>query len=63
MTTRVTIDPANHRIETSLREGVPDDSIVTTVTLEPGSAVHEVWLYGNRVLTVREVPANVEQTQ
>ncbi|MEJ0017559.1 MAG: hypothetical protein WDN25_13530 [Acetobacteraceae bacterium] len=57
MTTKVTVDPAGHRIEVKLTEGQLDDGTTTTERLEPGSPAREFWLYGSRVLTLREVPA------
>lgn len=54
MTTKVTIDPAGHEIEISISEGPADDNVVSKETLAIGSVPREFWLYGTRVITVRE---------
>lgn len=57
MTTKVTIDPANHQIEVKITEGAPDDNTTTTETIALNSPPREYWLYGTRVMTIREVGA------
>ena len=40
----------------SSAEGPPDDQEVTTTKLAPGDPPKDYWVYGNRILTVRETP-------
>lgn len=61
MTTRVTVDPANHATTVKVSEGPADDQTVTTETLNPGDAPREYWLYGTRVITVCETPEGPAQ--
>ena len=53
MTTKVTVEPANHAIEIERVEG--PHLTVTTDILQPGSAPREFWIHGNVVLSIREV--------
>ena len=52
MTTRVTIEPANHTIEVLLTE----DDKTTTQILSPNEAPRDFWIYDGLLLAVREVP-------
>ena len=52
MTTKVTVDPASHRIEVTTMEG---DTPIVRETLEIGSSPREFWLYRPRVMILREI--------
>lgn len=52
MTTRVTIEPAGHKIEVLIAEG---DTPMQREVLEIGSEKREFWLYKPRVMTIREI--------
>ncbi len=52
MTSKVTIDPQGHSVEVTTTEAEK-----TTVNmLHPGDRPMDVFLYSDRVLTIREVP-------
>ncbi len=52
MTTRVTIDPANHDIEVIITE---NGEVATRDLLAPGEPPRAYHIYGDRALVVREV--------
>jgi hypothetical protein len=51
MTTKITINPANHRIEVAIY----GTASVTKEVLEPGSAPCEFWIYQGRSIAVTEL--------
>lgn len=58
MTTRVTIEPAGHRIEVTMKEGPEDNPVVMTDILEPGTPTKDYWLFTGRSITsIQEIPA------
>jgi hypothetical protein len=57
MTTTITIHPAGHRVEVITTDQYADrDAVVSTVTLEPGSAAHSAYITDTRSIEVREIP-------
>jgi hypothetical protein len=58
MTTKVTIDPANHRIEVVTVETTASDSTDQTIILEPNSPPFDLWIHSTKsVRSIREVAA------
>jgi hypothetical protein len=56
MTTKVTIDPAGHKVSVTITcVGDPTES----VELEPGTPPREFWLHGKRILTAHESDATL----
>jgi hypothetical protein len=55
MTTKVTVSPAGHTIEVVVQGDGPPE----TTTLDISSPPRDFWIYGARVLTVREVTGPV----
>ena len=56
MTTQVTIDPAGHMIRIDVRDGEGNNHPV--VVLNPGTPPYVTYIYGTRVMTIREIPAD-----
>jgi len=52
MTTKVTVDPANHDVEVIVAEA----GMVHMVKLKPGDSPFSDYVYGNKTITIREKP-------
>lgn len=54
MTTSVTVYLANHDVTVQMTEGPHDDQTVTTEYLKAGEDIRQYYVYGDRVITVKE---------
>ena len=52
MTSKVTVEPAQHRIEVELMDRTT--TTLQTEVLEPGSPPREFWIYQGRSISIRE---------